>query len=283
MTDVQLKPTPPELAIAGGDEVSDASKASILCQALLKSVRLIVYLAAVVALWFASVEIFGVNSLVLPAPQAVAQAAYDNFALLVVHTLITLEEALVGFAVAIVIGIGLAILMIWSETITRLVMPALVAINSTPKVVVAPILIIWLGYGTLSKIGMAFLLCVFPIVINAAQGLVGVEPDLLDLYHLMKADRWTVMRKVRLPSALPSIFSSLKIALPLAIIGAVIGEFVAARAGIGYQIVMAYSGFKTEFVFAAVIGISLTCIALFELLNWLEHRLLSWRPIGEAK
>ena len=282
MSEVQAKLAEPQLGFSA-PAAEPPAPTRRLRDGVRKTAGVVLYLAVVVALWYAVVEILAVSPLILPAPQEVAQAAYDNLALLVIHTLITLEEALIGFGLAIVAGIGLAILMVWSEAATRLVMPALVAINSTPKVVVAPILIIWLGYGTLSKIGMAFLLCVFPIVINAAQGLVDVEPDLLDLYRLMKANRWTVMRKVRLPSALPSIFSSLKIALPLAIIGAVIGEFVAARAGIGYQIVMAYSGFKTEFVFAAVIGISLTCIALFDLLSWLERRILSWRPAAREQ
>ena len=238
----------------------------------------VTYIVVVIALWWSAVRVFSISALLFPDPVGVYEAAYKNFPLLVINTAITLEEALLGFALAIVVGVALAVLMVSSKTISKLVMPALVVINSTPKVVVAPILIIWLGYGILSKVGMAFLLCAFPIVINTAQGLFDVEPELLDLYRLMQAPSWKVMWKVRLPNAVPSIFSSFKIALPIAIIGAVIGEFVAAKAGIGYQIVLAYSNFKTEFVFAAVIGISLTSVVLFELLLWLERRVLAWRP-----
>jgi NitT/TauT family transport system permease protein len=241
-----------------------------------------VYVVAVVALWWAVVDLFAVSPLILPSPPGVWQAATDNAALLVASTAITLGEALLGFGTALVIGVAIAVAIVSSRLASRLILPALVALNSAPKVVIAPVLVIWLGFGIASKIGMALLLCFFPIVINAVQGLSEVEPDLIDLYRLMQASRWVILRKVRLPNAVPYILSGLKIALPLAIIGAVIGEFVAARQGVGYQIMMAYSNFKTELVFAAVILVSFASVALFQILQWIEQRIMAWRPRSDT-
>ena len=125
-------------------------------QWLMRAGAVVSYIVVVIALWWAAVHVFSISSLLFPDPVDVAVAAYKNFPLLAINTMITLEEALVGFALAIVVGVALAVLMVSSKTISKLVMPALVVINSTPKVVVAPILIIWLGYGILSKVGMAF-------------------------------------------------------------------------------------------------------------------------------
>jgi NitT/TauT family transport system permease protein len=250
---------------------------------LARALGAVAYVVAVIALWWVVVDLFAVSSLILPSPLGVWEAARENAALLLVSTAITLGEALFGFAIAIVVGVAIAVAIISSRLASRLILPALVALNSAPKVVIAPVLVIWLGFGIASKIGMAFLLCFFPIVINAIQGLSEVEPDLIDLYRLMRASRFTILRKVRLPNAVPYILSGLKIALPLAIIGAVIGEFVAARQGVGYQIMIAYSNFKTEFVFAAVILVSLASVVLFQLLLWLEQRIMSWRPPSDGQ
>jgi NitT/TauT family transport system permease protein len=249
---------------------------------LARSLCAVAYIIAVVAVWWAVVEYFSVSSLVLPSPHGVWEAATDNVTLLFVSTAITLGEALVGLATALLTGVAIAVAILSSRLASRLILPALVALNSAPKVVIAPVLVIWLGFGIASKIGMAFLLCFFPIVINAIQGLSEVEPDLIDLYRLMQASHFVILRKVRLPNAVPYILNGLKIALPLAIIGAVIGEFVAARQGVGYQIMMAYSNFKTEFVFAAVILVSLASVALFQLLLWIEDRIMAWRPRSEG-
>jgi NitT/TauT family transport system permease protein len=238
----------------------------------------ILYIGCLVALWWAVVEVFDVSPLVIPGPEGVWNAMTDHASLLLENTLYTLEEALLGFAVATIVGVALAVVIVSSPAVSRVLLPTLVAVNSAPKVVVAPILIIWLGLGMLSKVGMAFLLAFFPIVIATVQGLSDVEPNLVNLYRLMRSSRVTILRRVRLPNAVPHLISGMKIALPLAIIGAVIGEFVAARRGIGHEIVLAYSNFDTELVFAAVIVITLASVLLFEALSWTERRVLRWRP-----
>jgi NitT/TauT family transport system permease protein len=210
----------------------------------------------------------------------VLAAGIANFNLLVLSTGITLGEALAGFAAAVVAGVLLAVAIVSSRLASRLLLPTLVAVNSAPKVVFAPILVIWFGLGLWSKVGMAFLLCFFPIVINAAQGLREVDPELIDLYRLMQAGNWTTLRRVRFPNAIPYVLSAMKIALPLAIIGAVIGEFVAARAGIGYQVMLAYSNSDTELVFAAVLLLTIASVVTFALLGWAESLMLARYPVS---
>jgi NitT/TauT family transport system permease protein len=269
----------PEPAVAEADIPVDA-KARGMPTMLARGGEIVAYGAALVFLWWAVVVIFAVNPLVIPSPLGVWNAGRQNIGLLLTNTFITLAEALAGFGIALVASVVSAIGIVSSPLASRLLLPSLVAVNSTPKVVVAPILVIWLGLGIASKIGMAFLLAFFPIVINGIQGLREVEPDLIDLYRLMHAGKWTVMRRVRLPNSVPYILSGLKIALPLAIIGAVIGEFVAARVGLGHQIVLAYSNFDTELVFAAVIVVTIASVILFQLLVWIERAILMIWPIS---
>lgn len=259
-------------------ERGDRAIVSRLLRFGLRLGAMVLYCVALIALWWLIVELFDINSLLVPGPGGVWDAMVEHSSLLISNTLYTVTEAMLGFVVATIVGVLLAVIIVSSPRISRALLPTLVAINSVPKVVVAPILVIWLGLGMLSKIGMAFLLAFFPIVISAVQGLTEVEPNLVSLYRLMRSSRATIMRRVRLPHAVPYILSGMKISLPLAIIGAVIGEFVAARKGIGHQIVLAYSSFDTELVFAAVIAITVASVVLFELLSWVERRLLVWRP-----
>jgi NitT/TauT family transport system permease protein len=211
----------------------------------------------------------------------VLSEAIDFWGVLLQASVITLGEALIGFGLAAVVGIGLALLIAYSQPIGTVVMTSLVAFNATPKVAVAPILIIWLGLGFESKIALAFLLSFFPIVVNAARGFAEVQNDLLNLYRLMRATSMQMFRKVRVPSALPAIFDGLKIALPISMVGAVAGEFVAARDGLGFHIKLAYANFNAPFVFAAVILIAIQATILFQILVKIENRVLYWRPTRE--
>jgi NitT/TauT family transport system permease protein len=251
-----------------------------MSDSLRRTGEIVVYIIALILLWAAVVKLFHVSPLVLPSPEGVVQAGIANFPLLLVSTAITLGEALAGFAAATIAGVLIAVAIVSSRLASRLLLPTLVAVNSAPKVVVAPILVIWLGLGLWSKVGMAFLLCFFPIVINAAQGMREVDPELIDLYRLMQAGNWTTLRRVRFPNSIPYILSGLKIALPLAIIGAVIGEFVAARAGIGYQVMLAYSNSATELVFAAVLLVTIASVLAFQLLVWAESLMLARYPVS---
>lgn len=236
------------------------------------------FVAVLIATWQAIVTVGDLKSYLLPGPAAVGKALLDNFGFLGKSCLITLYEAMAGFGLSIIGGVALAIVVVYSPLLRQVILPSLVALNATPKVAIAPILILWLGLGANSKIGMSFLLSFFPIVINAARGLADVDPDLLDYFRLIRARGFTTFFKARLPNSLPALFDGFKIALPIAVVGAVIGEFVASQSGIGYQILLAYSSYNTELVFAAVVLIALVSTVLFELLVGLERVLLRWRP-----
>lgn len=236
------------------------------------------FLAVVLLLWEGATRLFHVQSLVMPKPSEVLGewAAFNH--LILVHSLVTLSEALVGFILAVIIGVGLSVVIVYSPLLRQIVMTAIVGVNSTPKVAVAPVLVIWLGLGAPSKYAIAFLLSFFPIVINTSRGLADVPVDLLNLYRLMQATPFQIFRKVRLPNALPAMFDGFKIALPLAMVGAIVGEFVAAREGIGLQITIAYSNFNSELVWAMIITVAILSLLMFQVLVWLEDRLIFWRP-----
>jgi NitT/TauT family transport system permease protein len=243
----------------------------------------LVFIGILIGGWQLTISLGHIKSYLLPGPVGVWKAFVDNFGFLWKSCVVTLEEALAGFTISIVIGVGLAILVVYSRLLRRVILPSLVAVNATPKVAVAPILILWLGLGINSKIGMSFLLSFFPIVINAARGLSDVDPELLDYFRLIRANGLQTFTKARLPNSLPALFDGFKIALPIAIVGAVIGEFVASQNGIGYQIILAYSSFNTELVFAAVIFIAVVSTILFEALVGLERVLLRWRPAEQRR
>jgi NitT/TauT family transport system permease protein len=238
----------------------------------------VAYVTVLLVSWEVLVRALNIGKLLLPAPSAVGAQAVKFAGLLASSSIVTLTEAALGFLLAIVVGIGLALIITYSASVGPALMTTLVGINATPKVAVAPILIIWLGIGMESKIALAFLLSFFPIVVNAVRGFADVPNDLLNLYRLIHATPLEVFRKVRLPSALPSLFDGFKIALPVSLIGAVAGEFVAARAGIGYQIAISFGNFNTALVFAEVLTIAILATIQFQLLGMIEDRVLYWRP-----
>ena len=250
--------------------------------ALRKLAGATIYITILVLIWHFAVRILEIRPYLVPAPAGVGEALADSGSFMVRHTIITLIEALVGFGLAAVVGIGLAIVIVYAPLIRSFLLPTLVAVNATPKVAIAPVLVIWLGFGLESKYAMAFLLSFFPIVINTARGLADVPPELLNFFRLMRASGYQTFLKARLPNSLPSMFDGFKIALPIAVIGAIIGEFVAAREGIGFQIMRAYSRLDTELVFGAVITVAVISTLLFQLLVWVERRVLAWRPTSET-
>lgn len=241
-------------------------------------IMLTAWVSLLIGAWQFVISAFAIRSYILPGPRGVFDTFVDRFSLLMDGARITVFEAMVGFGMAAVAGVLLAVIVVASPYSRTVVMPSLVAINATPKVAIAPVLIIWLGLGLQSKIAMAFLLSFFPIVINTIRGLSDIDNSMIDYFRLLGSSKLQTFFKARLPNSLPAMFDGFKIALPIAMIGAVIGEFVASREGIGHQIILAYSNFNSEMVFAAVITIAIISTILFQLLVWAEHKILVWRP-----
>src|SRR5262249_16595024 len=212
-------------------------------------IEIVAFLVVVILLWEIGVQVLRANAMILPDPANVLGAFTKFWRLILGETLYTMIEALLGFALAVVVGLLIALGVTYWAPFRRIVVPVIAALNSTPSVVVAPILVIWLGIELQSQAALAFPISFFPILINAARGRSGVEPELVDFYRLLRAREWRIFRSLRLPSSLPALFDGMKLALPIAIIGAIIAEFVASKRGIGYQILVAYSHFNTGFVF----------------------------------
>jgi NitT/TauT family transport system permease protein len=211
----------------------------------------------------------------LPAPSMVVAALREWLHLLPVHFAATLTAVVGGFLLALAVGIPTAVAVVYSPFLRRVIYPVLVTLQSVPKVALAPLLLIWVGYGLPSNILISAIVAFFPIVINTAAGLDSVEPELLDLTRSYDASTMKVFWKVRLPSALPFILSAMKIAISLSVIGAVVGEFVGADKGLGYLIVNASSTMNTALVFGVILVLSLLGIMCFYLIAFLENLIAS--------
>lgn len=235
-------------------------------------------LPALIVLWEVLVIVLGIRKTTLPRPSAVAALVIKEFPMLLRHMWITANEAVVGLALAVVVGVGLAAAMATSKTIRAMLMPTMIAFVSVPKVAFAPLLIMWLGLGYRSKMITAFLLCVFPIMVNTTGGMRQVEPDMLNLVRLMRGGRLQEFLKIRLPSALPSLFDGLRIAVPLSVIGALVAEFIASSAGLGYVIISAHVHYNATLAFAAIFMIVILSMTLYSVVVIAEKRLLPWRP-----
>ena len=243
---------------------------------LLRVLKVGITLVVLVVIWEIACRAFQVPSYLVPAPSAIAEKLYEKRDLYLGHTWVTLYETLAGFALAVVIGVVAAALIVVVPSVRDVVMPLLLIAQIVPKVAIAPILLIWFGYGLLPKVIIAFLVAFFPIVVNVASGLAAVERELLDLGHSLEATRWQIFWKFRMPTALPELFSGMKIAITLAVIGAVIGEFVGGNRGLGYLILVANQDLDTPLAFAALLVLSVAGILLYGMIELAERLLIPW-------
>lgn len=231
---------------------------------------------AIVAWWLVGDYVFGWDTVAVPSPSEVWVELVNSSDRLPHHTWVTLYETLVGYGIAIVIGIPIAALIASSKFFEETVYPVLVGFNAIPKIAIAPILIIWLGFGAGPKVAMVLLVCFFPIVISTATGLKSAQPELLELSRSLSASQAQQFVKVRFPAALPHIFVGLKVAITLAVIGAVVGEFVGATEGLGYVIVASGQTANTPLAFAAIVVLSVMSIVLFYAIVLIEKIVVPW-------
>ena len=225
----------------------------------------------VLVVWQLAVPILGLSEFVLPTPLQIIARMGKDYALLLTHARVTLFEVLGGFAFAVLAGIPTALLIFYSRVFERAVYPLLIAEQAIPKVALAPLVVLYLGYGWAPKIFLAFLIGYFPIVVSTVVGLQSLEPGMVNLVRSMGASGWQTFVKISLPAALPSVFGGLKLAVGLAVIGAVIGEYVAAEKGLGYLQLQANSQFDTTLNFASVVMISGLGVLLFFVLRLVER------------
>jgi len=228
---------------------------------------------AVLVVWQLAVPILGLSPFVLPTPLAIAKRMWTDGPLLGVQAWYTTLEVLAGFGAAVLAGVPLALAIFYSRIFERAVYPMLVALQTVPKISLAPLLVLYLGYGWGPKIGLAFLISFFPIVISTVVGLQSLDKNLVNLVRSMGSTEWQTFAKVRLPAAMPSIFGGLKVAISLAVIGAIIGEYIAAERGLGYMQLQANQQFDTTLNFATVVSISLLGVVLYFAISLLESRI----------
>lgn len=225
---------------------------------------------AVLGLWVWATTWGGVQRFILPGPLETLRALSAPQIDWPRHILVTAAEAFGGFILAVVIGVALAVLFTWSAPLRRALMPLLVTLNLIPKVALAPLFIVWLGYGLVPNIAITFVISFFPIVITTARGLAEVEPELLDLVRTVRATRWQIFRKIQLPSSLPYLFSGMRVAAVLAIAGTVVGEFVGSEAGLGFVMMAAQGTLDTPSMVMALILITLIGVAMYAAVVALE-------------
>lgn len=233
-------------------------------------------LLGILVIWEALYHIFEIPQFIVPAPSRIFVETWEWRYRLVGHTWVTLYETLGGFALSVGIGTPLAVLLVYNPILRNALYPLLVVAQSIPKVAIAPILLLILGAGEVSKIVVAFLVAFFPVVVDTATGLAGTPEELLDLSRSYQASQLKTFIKVRFPMALPFFFSGLKVAITLAVIGAVVGEFVGSDKGLGYIIVSATSYWKANLAFGAIILLSILAIILFGLISLIERLCCPW-------
>jgi len=239
-------------------------------------------LFVVVLAWDLGVRLFDVRPFILPPPLAVVDAIARDYPLLLRHGFVTLQEALAGFVLSVLVGVPLALAIAASPLAERLLYPLLVGSQAIPKVAIAPLFVIWLGFGLAPKILMAFLIALFPVVVNTFVGLASIEIEKLYLTRSMGASRWQTFFKIRLPNALPSMFGGLKLAITLAVTGAIVGEFIGADRGLGRLIIVANGNLDTAQLFAAIVVVAAMAIALFALLHGAERYVIRWHVSQRA-
>jgi len=230
----------------------------------------LVVIAALV-LWEAGTRAFGVPVFLLPPPSAIVGAMIKHAALLAVASGVTTLEIILGFALSIAVGIPLALMIFLWPPFARAVLPLLISSQAMPKVAVAPLLLVWFGFGLVPKVLIAFLIAFFPVVINTAVGLGAIEPEKIHLARSMGLGAWDTFFKIRLPDALPAIFAGLKISITLAVVGAVVGEFVGGDAGLGYQLMVANGSMDTQLLFAGIVCLTVLGVALYLVVELTER------------
>jgi len=235
------------------------------------------------ARWDVLSDLLTVEEFLIPAPSDVATALWEDRALLAENARVTLEEVLLGFAVAVLAGISFAIAIHLSPTARRAVYPLLVASQTIPVIALAPILVVWFGFGLAPKLVIIALICFFPITVNALDGMRSVDPALTRMMRTLGARRLQILRLAELPAALPYAFSGAKVAVAVAVIGAVFGEYAGSDAGLGHLMQLASAQLLTARLFAAIVVLSAMAIGLFALLSLIERRVVRWNAPGEAR
>ncbi|MBK9704327.1 MAG: ABC transporter permease [Betaproteobacteria bacterium] len=242
---------------------------------------------ALLAIWQAAVGLFEIREFILPTPLSALEHLFlpqpDANYNWMVHIRATLLEIGLSFVITSVVGISIAIALAWSEASRKVSMPLFVFVNSLPIIAIAPILVLWSGYGLKTNILIAFLVSFFPVVINTLAGLAAIEEELLDLVKYLHGTKLQVFLKLRIPNSLPYIFTGLKICSTMCVVGAIVGEFIASDRGLGYIIINSQYTMDSPPIYAGLMLVSLFGVSLFGLVGLAERILMPWARRGVAE
>ncbi len=242
----------------------------------------IAVMVVLIAGWEAACWLFRVPPYLLPPPSTVALAMHTHSALILHESMLTTVETALGFLLSVVVGIPLALAIFLWQPFARAVYPLLVASQAIPKVAVAPLFLVWFGFGLLPKVLIAFLIAFFPVVINTVVGLASIEREKIYLAQSMGLGPLQTFFKIRLPNALPSIFAGLKISITLAVVGAVVGEFVGGQGGLGHMLLVANGSMDTGLLFAGMVALTVLGVAMFAIVGLVERMVLPPHAIANA-
>ncbi|MDB4895045.1 MAG: transporter permease [Firmicutes bacterium] len=242
-----------------------------------------VFLVVVFIVWWAATALGWVKPYLIPPPAKVWEAMTQDKDLLLKHTRVTLYETFIGFILAVLAGQLAAIAIVFSPTVEKTLYPILLFAQVVPKIAIAPLFVVWMGFGPGPKILSAVLIAFFPVVISGVAGLRSVDPELLDLAAIMGAGVWKTFMKIRFPASLPHLFSGLKVAATLAVTGAVVGEFVGSNEGLGYILLIANGNLNAALLFAGLIIMSLIGVLFFVAIEVAEALLMPWHASRRRK
>jgi NitT/TauT family transport system permease protein len=237
-------------------------------------------LVVIVALWQAITTIFNVSEFIFPSPWRIAEQTWQHRWTILGHAWHTFWVTMVGFALAIVVGVLLGFLMGSSRLAYDAMYPLMTGFNALPKAAFVPILVVWFGIGVGPAILTAFLISFFPIMVNIATGLATLEPELEDVLRVLGAKRWDVLTKVGLPRSMPYFFGSLKVAITLAFVGTTVSEMTASNEGIGYLLISAGSSMQMGLAFSGLVVVGIMAMAMYELFSVIEKRTTGWAHRG---
>ncbi len=262
--------------IASATVVTPANKRSFTW--LKRLAEFTISIGSLLVAWHLAVVIFEIPPYILPLPWDVLVELVEQWNVqLYEETMVTFLESLGGFLLAIAVSVPLAILITYSDVLNRLVMPALVVSQVIPKIALAPLFVIWLGFGMLPKVLMSFLVAFFAIVVSTVVGLQSIEPNMIHLSRSMGASTLQTFLKVRLPNSLPTFFGGLKVGVTLAVIGAIVGEFVGAGSGLGHLTIIAMASLNLPLTFAAILMMGVIGVVMYGAVELLERLAVPWK------
>lgn len=239
---------------------------------------------AIFGLWEFLILCLGVPDYVLPSPMIIIKKFFSILDLLWVHSLVTLSETLLGIGLAIIFAITLSIALVWSRTLELALLPVLEFIQGTPKLAMAPLFLVWFGFGIETKIFLSFWAAYFPLTITTISGLKDVQPNMINLSRSMSATDLQTFTKIRFPNSLPYFFNGLKLACFSGMLGALVGEFIGSSKGLGFLIIMAQHNADVVLLFAIIVCTSILSKLLYSLVVWIERRTIPWHVMmrGES-